>query len=104
MKIPLAFMRIVNADEMHLKINRLLPGSPMKPFSTKPANHRTKKLRVEFDRPHVSNLDFGRIFREVAVFCPNLERFELVHEGNFNENVMGSVSLELSLSCFKRQV
>ncbi|KAH7693432.1 hypothetical protein AAVH_39533 [Aphelenchoides avenae] len=87
MKIPLAFMRNVNAEEIHLQINRLLPDSSKnpRPFGVKPGNDRTKKLRVEFDGDLEGSMDFDRMFREVAACCPKLECFELVHKKRFDD-------------------
>lgn len=99
-KIPLEFMRTVNAEEIHLHIERILPVIPKnsRPFGVEPANYRTKKLRVELSDEREGDMEFDRIFHEVAVCCPKLEFFELVHEKHFEENEpdVDPVSLELS--------
>ncbi|KAH7697780.1 hypothetical protein AAVH_35134, partial [Aphelenchoides avenae] len=82
--IPLSFMRTVNADEMELKIFRILPASPKNRFAPTPANYRTRKLTIIFIDERVDRLDFGRLFRDVATCCPRLEHFEMLHEKHFN--------------------
>ncbi|KAH7697338.1 hypothetical protein AAVH_35579 [Aphelenchoides avenae] len=82
--IPLSFMRTVNADEMELKIFRILPASPKNRFAPTPVNNRTKMLTVIFIDERVDRLDFGRLFRDVAMCCPRLEHFEMRHEKHFN--------------------
>ncbi|KAH7725290.1 hypothetical protein AAVH_07083 [Aphelenchoides avenae] len=92
-RLPLGYLRNLNADEVHVHFHRTSRRWSMQPYDAlekeptisyalTPANHRTKKvcliLKV-WDEP-VSDVDFPRIFSEVAVCCPNLQSCEVEYD------------------------
>lgn len=58
-----------------------LRNIPRDPNGTYAQNRRVEKLRIAFCE--ANRCDFARMFHQVAMCCPSLKHFKLLHERDF---------------------
>ncbi|KAH7712323.1 hypothetical protein AAVH_20330 [Aphelenchoides avenae] len=74
-RVPPAFLRSVNADEVYLEVCNMWPNA-VDPPTSQPPNSRVKKLAVDVVSVEFNDFYFDRIVRDVYAMCPTLECFE----------------------------